>query len=232
MPSSLHMTSPINALIEGLYEARTTLAELKQKGDFGIGTFNDLDGELVLLDGTVYRLDLDGHSHPVPDDTRTPFATACFFQKHAEETLGPVDYAGFNRLLDDNMPSPNMFYALRVEADFTYLRTRSVPRTENYTPLVQAVGKQKEREFHHQRGTLVGFYSPPFLPSVSVPGLHFHFLSQDRSCGGHLLECRLRGGRLLVQYFYELTLTLPATLDYLSTDFTRDSARDLRQAER
>lgn len=232
MSKAIYMTSPINALIEGLYEAKTTMADLKKRGDFGIGTFNDLDGELALVDGAVYRLDIDGNSHTVADNVQTPFATACFFTKHAEETIGAVDYAGFNRLLADNMPSPNMFYAIRIDAMFDYVRTRSVPRTENYTPLVQAVAKQKERVFETMRGSLIGFYSPSFVPSVSVPGLHFHFISADRSCGGHLLECRVREGRLMMQYFYELTLALPATLDYLSVDFTRDSARDLEKAEK
>jgi acetolactate decarboxylase len=232
MSTSLYMTSPINAIIEGLYEAKTTMAQLKQRGDFGIGTFNDLDGELVLIDGIVYRLDIDGKAHPVEDSVCTPFASICRFSRHTEEPIEAMDYAGFNRLLQQSMPSQNMFFALRVDASFDYVRTRSVPRTENYTPLVEAVSKQKEREFHDLGGSLVGFFSPSFIPSVNVPGLHFHFISDDRSCGGHLLECRIRQGRLLMQYFYEVTLGLPATIDYLVADFTRDSASDLEKAER
>lgn len=232
MTNRIYMTSPINAIIEGLYEARTTMAQLKEKGDFGIGTFNDLDGELVLIDGQVYQLDVAGEAHDVMDEVCTPFASVCFFQGHARDHIGPADHAGFNRLIEANMPSPNMFYAFRVDAEFGFVRTRSVPRTENHTPLVEAVSRQQERRFSDISGSLVGFYCPSFIPSVNVPGLHFHFITDDRRAGGHLLECEIRRGRLSVQFFHEIILALPVTLDYLTADFTRDSARDLEKAER
>jgi len=57
-------------------------------------------------------------------------------------------------------------------------------------------------------------------------------ISDDRTSGGHLLECALREGRVAMQFFYEMTLSLPKTLDYLSVDFTRDSAHDLERAEK
>lgn len=232
MSNAIYMSSPINALIEGLYEARTTIADLKQRGDFGIGTFNDLDGELVMIDGIVYQQTSDGRCQVIPDDVCTPFAAVCFFHQHTEDTIGPVDYAEFNQVLAANRPSPNMFYALRIDGEFEFVRTRAVPKTENYTPLVEAVSRQQEHRFTAIRGSLIGFYTPPFMPSVNVPGLHFHFISDDRTSGGHLLECALRKGCVAMQFFYEMTLSLPKTLDYLSVDFTRDSAHDLERAEK
>lgn len=49
----LYQVSTINALLEGIYDGDTSYGELKQHGDFGIGTFSGLDGGMIELDGTV-----------------------------------------------------------------------------------------------------------------------------------------------------------------------------------
>jgi acetolactate decarboxylase len=230
---ALFMSCPINAILEGFYETNTTMADLKAKGDFGIGTFNDLDGELVLLDGTVYQLDVDGNAHPVADDQKTPFACACPFDPISEEAI-PQAYSheAFHTFLRSLLPSPNMLYAIRVDGLFKSVRTRSVPRTQNYTPLVEATAKQVESTFEDTEGTLVGFYTPSFVPSVNVPGFHFHFLSADRSRGGHLLQSHVLSGTVSIQFYTRLDLNLPLTLDYLSAEFQRDAEKDLEKAER
>ncbi len=231
--NELFMVSPINAILEGLYETPMTFAELKEHGDFGIGTFNDLDGEMVMLDGRAYHLDVDGSAREVADHEKTPFAAACFFRPFSVEETGPLtDSKKFLNLLDICLPSPNMLYALRIDGDFAQVHTRSVPRTRNHTPLVEATALQKERKFDRITGTLVGFYTPKFMPSVNVPGYHFHFIDQDFQCGGHLLGCRLNHGRLSLQICNQLLLNLPMTLDYLGVDFTRNAAQDIEKAER
>lgn len=231
--NEVFMVSPINAIIEGLYQTPMTIEELRQYGDFGIGTFNDLNGELIILDGTVYQLDIDGVAKIVDNREKTPFAAACFFNPYSVEEIGKLaDYPAFNAFLDHCLPSPNMLYAIRIEGRFNKVRTRSVPKTENYTPLVEATALQKESFFDDVTGTLVGFYTPSFIPSVNVPGYHFHFLTEDLSRGGHLLECGLDKGRLSIQIFTRLNLNLPMTLDYLSADFKRNAEKDLEQAER
>ena len=65
----LYVSAPVNALVEGLYWEDTTIADILARGDFGLGTFNDLDGEMVVLDGQVYQLRSDGIAYAV---TRTP----------------------------------------------------------------------------------------------------------------------------------------------------------------
>ena len=227
------MTSPINAILEGLYEANTSIKELKTHGDFGIGTFNDLDGELVLLDGKAYQLDGEGKACTVSGEELTPFATACFMEPVCDESIvAPLDYSEFNSFLEQCLPSPNLFYALRIDGVFDSVRTRSVLRTANYTPLVEATADLKTKEFGSVAGTLVGFYTPDFLPSVNVPGFHFHFINENRNEGGHLLECSIREGTLSIQFFHQLNLNLPVTLDYLGAEFGRDARKDIEQAER
>ncbi len=230
---AVFMPCPINAILEGFYETNTTMSDLKQRGDFGIGTFNDLDGELVLLDGVVYQLNAQGDARIVADDQKTPFACVCPFDPISTESFeGDYPYKEFNTLISSLLPSPNMVYAIRICGQFKHVRTRSVQRTANYTPLVEATAVQAESEFHDIDGTLVGFYTPDFIPSVNVPGLHFHFISDDMSRGGHLLECHFLKGTIAIQFYTRLDLNLPLTLDYLSAEFNRDAEKDIEQAER
>jgi acetolactate decarboxylase len=230
---AIFMPSPINAVLEGLYESDCTMGELRAQGDFGIGTFNDLDGELVMLDGVIYHLDIDGNAQPVGDEVKTPFAAVCKFDPvSTERVTSPIAPARLDAFLDLCLPSRNMMYAIRIDGRFSHVHTRSVPRTANYTPLVDATAAQQEADFYAVDGTLVGFFTPDFLPSVNVPGYHFHFMNQARTRGGHLLDCALDEGEVAIQFYTRLDLNLPMTLDYLSADFKRDARKDLEKAER
>lgn len=233
MTSMLYMSSPINALLEGFYRDDITIETLKGKGDFGIGTFNHLDGEMIAMNGQFFRLDLDGNAHAVDAGMKTPFSTVCLFKPMlTEEIAAPLSHEQFSAQLRSALPSDNMFYAIHMEGRFRAVTTRSVPRTENYRPLAEATDQQKIRRFEGVDGHLVGFYTPSFVPSVNVPGFHFHFIDKSLSAGGHLLSCEPDHLKIRLQIFYSMELTLPKTLDYLTASFTRDAKKDLDKAER
>jgi len=233
MASMLYVSSPINALLEGFYRDDITIATLREKGDFGIGTLNNLDGEMIVLDGRFLQLDLDGNAHEVGDDRKTPFATVCRFQSMlTEEIPSPLSWEAFSDRLKTLLPSDNMFYALHMQGRFRSVTTRSVPRTENHHPLTEATDHQKLRRFENIDGHLAGFYTPSFMPSVSVPGYHFHFIDRAFTAGGHLLQCEPEHLHIDIQVFFDMELTLPKTLDYLTATFTRDAKKDLDKAER
>ena len=232
-PSALYMSSPINALLEGFYRDDITIDLLKTKGDFGIGTFNNLDGEMIALDGRFFQLDLDGDARPVDGGMKTPFSTVCRFAPMlTEEVPAPLTHEEFTEKLKTILPSDNMFYALHLVGRFRTVTTRSVPRTENYRPLSEATDHQKLRHFEKVDGHLVGFYTPSFVPSVNVPGYHFHFIDSAFTAGGHLLKCEPEHLDIRMQIFFSMELTLPKTLDYLTASFTRDAKKDLEKAER
>jgi acetolactate decarboxylase len=232
-PGVLYVSAPVNALVEGLYREDTRIDDMLRRGDFGLGTFNDLDGEMVVMDGRVYQLRSDGLAYDVPPDTRTPFACVTFFRPYSVEDIeGPMDYAALIALLDRMIPSRNMLYAIRIDGRFDYVRTRSVPRQDAYKPLVEVAREQPEFEFEDVAGSMVGYWTPNFLQSVAVPGYHLHFLTADRCHGGHLLECRPRQVRIALQHIARMELGLPMTLDYLTADLTRDTREDLEEAER
>lgn len=231
--SSIYLCAPVNALVQGLYEQNIPMSEVRKHGDFGLGTFNDLDGEMILLDGVVYRVTGKGEVRVISEDVLTPFACVTFYEALSRDELdGEKDYPAFNEWLLRLLPSPNIFYAIRFEGLFRTIRTRSVPKQDNYRPLVEVAKEQPEFSFEDVEGTLAGFFTPSFMASLNVPGLHLHFLSADRKCGGHLLECRPLRGQVGIQFINALELGLPMTLDYLGGEFDRDVRKDLDQAEK
>jgi acetolactate decarboxylase len=232
--NKIYLCAPVNALVEGIYEQNIPFYEIKKHGDFGLGTFNDLDGEMMMFDGLIYRIGSDGKANQVTDeDICTPFACVTFFEPSSEEQLEQsLSYEEFLSWMKELMPSPNLFYAFRITGEFDYVKTRSVPKQENYRPLVEVAKEQPTFEFKDVKGALIGFYTPAFVPSLNVPGVHLHFITEDRLSGGHLLECRPRKVKVELQYLYTLELSLPSNLDYLTWDFQRDIGKDLDKAEK
>ena len=230
--NAVYLSAPISALVEGLYVEDTTMAEIKRHGDFGLGTFNFLDGEMVLLDGEVRQIRSDGKVYQVKDDEKSPFACVTFFNADTIDDLEQSESPkGFYDLLDNLIPSQNMLYAIRIDGTFDYVKTRAVPRSENYRPLVEATKDQPIFEFHDVRGCVAGFYTPRFMESLNAPGYHLHFLSHDRQQGGHVIECILEKVRVGIQHVPKLDVGLPVTLDYLTADLSRDVGDDLDKAE-
>jgi acetolactate decarboxylase len=227
------ISAPLAALVEGIYRADTTIGRLLQKGNFGIGTFNDLDGELVLLDGKVYCLRPQGDAEVIGDDVRTPFALVTQFEGDTEERFDtPVAEADFEHALLDLIPSTNLMYALRIEGRFSYVRARSVPKQSNYLPLAEVAQLQTVFEFHDVDGVIVGFYTPDFLSGIHMSGLHLHFITADRKHGGHLLGAASERVTATLQHAPSIELGLPLTLDFLTMERTRDMEADLDKVER
>jgi len=229
----VYLCAPINALVEGVYEEHIPFFEIKQHGDFGLGTFDHLDGEMVMIDGRIFQITGDGHVSEVGDDAATPFAAVTFFETHSSDSSDQaMTYAEFQHWLDNLLPSQNMFYAFRIEGTFKHVRVRSVPKQECYRPLIEVAKDQPTFDFYDIAGTLAGFYTPSFMASLSVPGMHLHFLSKDFQHGGHLLECSTQKIDVALQFINKVELSLPTTLDYMTLDFQRDINQDLEKAEK
>jgi acetolactate decarboxylase len=211
-----------------------TYGELRRHGDFGLGTFNALDGEMIALDGSFYQIKADGVSYPVSDDQRTPFATVLFFRPTLERSLiGPLDYEQFQKLVDGLMEGPNLFYAVRVDGHFASVTTRSVPRQcKPYPPLDKVAKTQSVFHFQDVRGKLAGFRFPDFARGMNVPGFHLHFLTEDRSAGGHVLDLVLSRGELAIDTSATFHFELPTDDAFLHADLSRDPGGALDRAER
>jgi len=216
----LYQTSLMSALIAGLYEGEMTYGEIRKHGDFGLGTFNELDGEMVGFDGTFYQLRSDGSARPVAADQKTPFAIVTFFKAEKELDLAqPMTKSELVAMIEKGT-NANLFSAVRVEGTFDEVRTRTVQRqVRPFPPLTEAAKHQKENVFTNVEGTLAGFRSPVFAQGIGVAGFHLHFLRQDKQAGGHALDYRLRAGKVQICTVHDLRLELPTSAEFLKTNF-------------
>lgn len=231
----LYQVSTIDALMLGIYDGIQPVGDLKTRGDFGIGTFDALDGEMIVLDGIVYQAKADGTILVVPDSVTTPFATVTHFQAdHNVTTSTPVNFSVFTSSMGDQLPTGNMIYAIRVHGTFPVMKVRSVPaQQEPYPVLSEAVKNQSVYTFYGTTGTVVGFYTPVFFKGVNVPGFHLHYLSDDRTTGGHILDFTLPEG---TQVEYDITpgfaMALPTSGDFTGIDLSGDLSSDLAKVEK
>ena len=232
--NTLYQVSTIDALLAGTYDGDRTLPELLKQGDFGIGTYDNLDGEMVLLDGTFYQVKASGKVTAPDPRGETPFAAVCAFRPERTLAVPPgSDMAAVERWLDRDVPPRNRFCAIRIDGTFKTMRTRSVPAQERpFPPLKAVAATQPTFDFENVSGTIVGFRCPPYVAGVNVPGYHLHFLSQDGAKGGHILGFELVTGTAQVDELDRFVLQLPGTDDFANVDLARDRQRELSGVEK
>ncbi len=224
--AELYQTSLMTALLEGVYEGDVTYGELSKHGDFGLGTFNDLDGEMVGFEGTFYQLRSDGSATRVRPEQKTPFAVVTYFTP--DKTIDIAAEFGKEQLTAKlvELVDANHFVAVRVDGVFNEVRTRTVKRQQRpFPPLTEATANQDVKTFANVSGVLAGFRSPLFAQGIGVAGLHVHFLRQDKEAGGHVLEFTLSKGTLQIQTLSGLHVELPDTAEFGQADLA-DSALD------
>ncbi len=232
--NAVFQTSTIDALLAGVYDGDLSLRELLRNGNFGIGTYDNLDGEMVLLDGEFYQIKADGRVYSPDLDGETPFASVCRFQPEMHFALPEgSDMAAVEAWIDRKVTHPNLFHAIRIDGYFTTMRTRSVPaQSRPYPPLKEVADTQPVFERENIPGTIVGFRCPPFVAGVNVPGYHLHFISKDRSFGGHILAFEMLAGRAQVDEMDRFVMQLPRTDDFAEVDLTRDRQKELMGVEK
>jgi acetolactate decarboxylase len=230
---TLYQVSTATALVEGIYQGAVRIGTLREHGDLGLGTFENLDGEMVVVDGQFFQVKCDGSVRECDDDLLSPFAVVTHFAPEATVTLAQcADLSQLAARFDGLRNSDNVFFALRVDGRFDYVHARAVCKTEEGVPLVEAAKVQPEFDYRDLSGTLVGFWTPEYARTLNVPGYHLHFLSDDRKKGGHLLQCSGSNLRLQIQREGDYRIALPETEDFLKADLRHDPAADLARAEK
>ena len=230
---TLFQVSTSAALVEGLYQGAVRVSRLLSHGDFGIGTFVDLDGEMVVLDGICYQISSTGTVDVVEGDRLVPYAVVARFTREFSGKFRQVSsFSDLVSVCDHFRDSNNVFYAFRVAGHFSLVKTRVMKPVPEGTGLKAAASGQQEFLFEELDGNLVGVWSPSFAGSFSVPGFHFHFLSSDRQRGGHVLECKAIDVTVEGCAMNEMHVSFPETEEFLKADLTRDPHDDLISAER
>jgi acetolactate decarboxylase len=221
--SDVYQTSTMGALLDGVYDGVVTIRELLGHGDFGLGTFNGLDGEMLVLDGVCYQLRGDGSARVADPDQRTPFAVVTWFVADHRFDVSAVDRAELKARIDESLPSTNLIVAVRITGDFSVIRTRTVTEQHRpYRPFTQATEEQQELTFTDVTGTLAGFRMPDYEQGVSVAGYHSHFVDAERRHGGHALDYHLSRGTVEIGVRSDLHLSLPRTPEFLAAQLNKD----------
>ncbi|MCH9730805.1 MAG: acetolactate decarboxylase [Actinomycetia bacterium] len=230
--STLFQVSTATALVEGVYEKAVTARYLMRHGDFGLGTFADLDGEMTVIDGHCYQTRSTG-TREAPPDAPVPFAVVTTFHPEHEETLTRVQsFDDLRGQLNALQKPENHFSAVRIDGRFDHIHTRAVCKVRSGVGLVDATDSQVEFDYDDVEGTIVGFWTPTYAKTINVAGWHLHMLNANRDAGGHLLEVRGENLTLQMQHLAEFHMSLPETAAFLQADLTRDPTEALDKAER
>ncbi|TFD31024.1 acetolactate decarboxylase [Cryobacterium cryoconiti] len=220
----IFQTSLMSALLDGVYEDEMTVADLLSRGSFGIGTFNGLDGEMLIIDGTCYQLRADGGVSKADLGAYTPYAVVTNFVPHIESKLPQnIVRAEASTFIDKMTASQNYMYALRIDGDFEWIRMRTVVKQEKpYRPMVEATDEDAIVELHDVSGVVAGFRTPLYEQGIGVPGCHTHFVTDDRTAGGHVLDFKLRSGTAALCLGTDLRLQLPLTDAFKNANLAPD----------
>jgi acetolactate decarboxylase len=195
---TLFQASSNRALFDGNYAGIERIDALKKKGDFGIGVFGELDGEMILLDGVVYQTQNDGKILRPPESTTLTFSMVTSFEPDTTRELGSISNldalkAAINPLIENK----DAFYAIRIDGSFDYVKARSLPKQKQpYQSLTDILNHQPEFEFSELRGTVIGFWCPDYVGQLNAAGYHLHFISEDRTQGGHINDISISNAKL------------------------------------
>ena len=234
---SIAQIALLQSLAQGYFSGTITAGELRALGDTGIGTFDGLNGEMIVLDGTIYQALGDGRVIVTPDDTHIPYATVTFFDRDVSVNLNKVENkAAFEKILNDKVKEcgENSFYMVKLHTVFPSILYRSEYGTkEPNVTLVEAL-KDKQTEFTQKdiKGTLVGIYCPNYMNGLNTPGWHFHFISDDKKHGGHILEFSVNDGTVLMDKTDKFTMILPDDKKFQNMNLAKDMNEDIKKAER
>ena len=229
---ALYQVSTLQALMQGDYYGAASAGELLTRGDTGLGTFDALDGEMVVLDGVVYKAAYDGSITAMGDDELSPFANVAFIgDGESIESSFEGGYEGLLTALSALVPDTNMPVVFRIEGTFDSVIVRSVPEQEEpYPPLTDVVQNQAVFQTEQTAGVIVGFRFPAYMGDINTTGYHLHFLSDDLTFGGHLLDMESGAFTLQYQTLNEFTMVLPDSIRlYNVTEITHEDIQTVEQ---
>ena len=233
---TIYQVALLQSLVQGYYDGIITVGELKEHGDTGIGTFEGVNGEMIVLDGVVYQALADG-SIAIPSDEETvPFSNVTFFD--ADESLelsGISDMAGLQDQLNAVVKEKgnNLFYMVRINGTLPALKVRSEYKQEKpYRMLDEALASdQTEFDYENAEGTIIGLYCPDYMGGLNNAGWHFHYISQDLTLGGHVLKVSVGDATAQIDITDGFEMVLPEETGFQEMDLAKNVDEALHKAE-
>ncbi len=230
----VYQVGTIRSLLTGVYEGDVSFGELAHYGDFGLGTFDAVNGEMIALGGEFHRIDAEGNAHRVTPSTKSPFAVMTHFRALLEDEVHEASHlTALTDRIHTNFESENIIYAVRITGEFAHIDARSEhPQPPGHHPLSETISEvQTQLSYEDVRGTLVGFWFPQHMKAINVPGFHFHFLDQHKKVGGHVFDLRIRHGRVEIMPIFDFGMHLLHTPLFESADLTGDRDLETKRVE-
>ncbi|MFT4927357.1 MAG: acetolactate decarboxylase [Phenylobacterium sp.] len=206
--------SPVIGLLNGQFDGITTVKTARQHGEQGLMAWDKLNGEGLAIDGIFYQFSASGGVNVMTNTDTMAWLSISPFKPQTHNVLPPgLTFAKLADYVPPNGSTKNSYYAFTITGEFSQLETRTYfEQRKPYTYLCAA--PQKKTQWSKVKGTMVGFYSPTFTTNMSVPGLHMHFITADRSGGGHVLDFQLTSGVLAVDQLNDVDIAIPQTPSY------------------
>ncbi|TLV03526.1 acetolactate decarboxylase [Dyadobacter luticola] len=230
----MYQYSIIDALMAGVFDGDLTIGQLKNKGDFGIGTFNRVDGELMMNAGLVYRTKFDGSVEEVSDEDSTSAAFIKFFSADTVIILNDknLTYEKIQQYLSEKL-NPNEIYALRIKGRFTTMTTRAEkPAKPPYTSLPEHLKtNQTVFDLKNSEGICNGFLLPPYLARTNVPGFHMHYLANDHKAGGHIFSFTTDSVTIEIDKAKGFTIENNTNAEFKKVNLKPDRGAELKKIE-
>jgi acetolactate decarboxylase len=205
---TIHFASLNYAIQQGQFDGITTVGALKSSGDFGLGSESKLKGELIVLDGIFYSVNAEGKARVMTNDDSIAYAALKSFRSDfnfkAERISSIKD---LEKSLAERIDQ-NAFAAIKIQATFRTIRFRSF---EEQTAPYRPVDKVPEIKFEREniKGTMVGFYTPTSAEVLNSPTFHFHFMDDQKTTGGHVLDVDLEKASIDIDLAKEVHIQLP-----------------------
>lgn len=220
--NTLYQVSLLQSLTDGLYDGVIDVATLKSFSNTAIGTFLGADGEMIMVEGVCYKAKLDGSIVEAKNNETIPFSNACMFIKGDSLKLSCSNINELKKKLNEykNNKYKNLFVCIKIEGLFTSMTTRSLPKQNKpYKPLDYIVEhEQKVITNKNIKGTIIGFCAPKYMSDLNTTDYHMHFISSDKTIGGHILDLSFDELNIDISVKSEFKLILSNNSDFINYD--------------
>lgn len=234
----LYQVSLLNGLMQGDYDGSVSVEELLKHGDTGLGTFDKLDGEMIVINGEVYKAKADGTVQKQPKTELTPFAAVGFLDNdynlsglNGLKSLEELKIV-LNKAVTEQAADKNAFYIVKIDGEFNMAHVRSVPKQQKpYRPLNVIASEQKEYEYNNVKGTIIALYCPDYVEGINLPSWHFHFITDQRDKGGHLLGINIKSAKGTMDKIQNYNLVLPSSSTFANMELAKDLSKETQSTE-
>lgn len=233
---SMYQVSLLQSFMHGEYDGVVSVEELKSHGDIGLGTFNGVNGEMIVLDGVVYQAQADGSIHVISSGETIPFATVTNFDEDSHiSKLSEKTFVNLTNRLTKEIEKfgKNHIYVIKIDGNYSNITVRSVEKQEKPYREFTEVAATDQRVFNYtnQEGTIVAVYFPDYMAELNMPGWHLHFISGDKTKGGHVLNVTVSNAQAGIDEITEFKMIVPKRDSFNNMNLTEDMSAKINKVE-